>query len=37
MLIVTLAGDHLYGEIAVYLAVACDVFDEVFLCCPFSH
>ena len=24
-------------EIAVHLAVACDVFDGVFLCCPFSH
>ena len=24
-------------EIAVHLAVACDVYDGVFLCCPFSH
>ena len=24
-------------EIAVHLAVACDVFDCVFLCCPFSQ
>ena len=24
-------------EIAVRLAVACDVYDGVFLCCPFSH
>ena len=24
-------------EIAVHLAAACDVFDGVFLCCPFSH
>ena len=24
-------------EIAVHLAVACDVDDGVFLCCPFSH
>ena len=31
-----IAGDHLYG-IAVHLAVAGDVFDGVFLCCPFSH
>ena len=23
-------------EIAVHLAVACDVYDGVFLCCPFS-
>ena len=37
MLIVRLAGDHLYGEIAVHLAVACDVFIDVSLCCPFSH
>ena len=29
MLNVRLAGDH--------LAVAGDVFDRVFLCCPFSH
>ena len=31
MLIVRLAGDHLY----VHLAVACNVLDGVFLCCPF--
>ena len=37
MLIIRLAGDHLSGKIAVHLAVACDVFDGVFLCCPFSH
>ena len=24
-------------EIAVHLAVACDVYDGVFLCCSFSH
>ena len=30
MLNVRLAGDHLYGEIAVHLAVAGDVFDGVF-------
>ena len=24
-------------EIAVHLAVACDVYDGVFLCCPFPH
>ena len=30
MLIVKLAGDHLYG--VVHLAVAGDVFDGVFLC-----
>ena len=34
MLNVRLAGDR---EIAVHLAVAGDVFDCVFLCCPFSH
>ena len=34
---VRLDGDHLYGkwEIAVDLAVAGDVYDGVFLCCPF--
>ena len=32
---VRLACDHLYGEIAVHLAVAGDVFNGVFLCCPF--
>ena len=36
MLNVRLAGDHLW-EITVHLAVAGDVFDGVFLCCPFSH
>ena len=36
MLNVRLAGDHLW-EIAVHLAVACDVFTDVSLCCPFSH
>ena len=36
MLNVRLAGDHLYGKFAVHLAVAGDVFDGVFLCCPFS-
>ena len=35
MLNVRLDGDHLYA--AVQLAVACDVFDGVFLCCPFFH
>ena len=24
-------------EIAVHLAVACGVYSDVFLCCPFSH
>ena len=24
-------------EITVHLAVACDVYGDVFLCCPFSH
>ena len=24
-------------EIAVHLAVACDIYDGFFLCCPFSH
>ena len=24
-------------EIAVHLAVACGVYGDVFLCCPFSH
>ena len=36
MLNVRLAGCHLYGEIAVHLAVAGNVLDGVFLCCPFS-
>ena len=36
MLIVKPAGDHLYGK-SVHLTVAGDVFDGVFLCCPFSH
>ena len=31
MLIVRLAGDHLYGKIAVRLAVAGDVFDGFFV------
>ena len=35
MLNVRLAGDHLFGKNAVHLAVACDVYDDVFLCCPF--
>ena len=35
MLNVRLAGDHLY--VAVHLAVGCDVFIYVSLCCPFSH
>ena len=37
MLIVRLAGDHLYRKLAVHLAVAGDVFDGVFLCYPFPH
>ena len=37
MLNVRLADGHLYGETAVHLAVAGDVFNGVFLCCPFSH
>ena len=32
-----LYGKLLVWEIAVHLAVACDVYDGVFLCCPFSH
>ena len=36
MLNVRLAADHLYGQFAVYLTVAGDVFDDVFLFCPFS-
>ena len=36
MLNVRLAGDPPVWEIAVSLAVAGDVFDGVFLCCPFS-
>ena len=34
MLNVRLAGDHLNGEIAVHLAVACDVFDGAFCAVP---
>ena len=39
MLIVRLAGvwEIAVWEIAVHLVVAGDVFDGVFLCCPFSH
>ena len=37
MLVVRLAGDHLYGEITLNLAVAGDVFDGVLLCSPFPH
>ena len=37
MLNVRLAGDHLYGKLLFKLTVAGDVFDGVFLCCPFSH
>ena len=38
MLNVRLAGDHLYvWEIAIHLAVACDVYNGVLLCCLFSH
>ena len=37
MLNARLADGHLVWEIAVHLAVAGDVFDGVFLCCPFSH
>ena len=36
MLIVRLADGQLW-EIAVHLAIADDVFDGVFLSCPFSH
>ena len=32
MLNVRLAVDHLYWEMAVHLAVACDVFDGVLFC-----
>ena len=35
MLYVSLAGDHLYEEIAVHLAEAGDVYYGVFLCCHF--
>ena len=35
MFSVRLAGDHLFVEKAVHLAVAGEVFDGVFLCCPF--
>ena len=37
MLSVKLAGDTTCTEKAVHLAVAGDVFDGVFLCCPFSY
>ena len=37
MLNVRLAGNKFVWEIAVRLAVAGDVFDCVFLSCPFSH
>ena len=37
MLIVKLAGDHLLWEVAVYLAVAGDVFDGAFFCCSCFH
>ena len=36
MLNVRLADDHLFGKLLFHLAVAGDVFDGVFLCCPFS-
>ena len=36
MLLVRLADDHLYRKKAVHLAVAGDVFEGVFLCCPFA-
>ena len=29
---VRLAGDHLYGKMAVHLAVACDVFGDILVC-----
>ena len=35
MLNVRQAGDHLYGK-SLFTWVACDVYDGVFLCCPFS-
>ena len=31
------SDDGSVGKVAVHLAVAGDVFDGVFLCCPFSH
>ena len=45
MLIVRLAGDHLYGKllfiwlslVMFHLAVIGDIYDGVFSCCPFSH
>ena len=37
MLNVRLAGDHLSAKIAAHLVVAGDVFDDIFLCFPFSH
>ena len=32
-----LYGKLLVWKIAVHLAVGCDDYDGVFLCCPFSH
>ena len=38
MLNVRLAGDHVYEKkLFTWLSVAGDVFDGVFLYCPFSH
>ena len=37
MLNVRLASDHLYGKLLFHLAVAGDLHDGAFLCCPFSH
>ena len=37
MLNVRLAGDHCMAKIAVHLAVAGDVYDGVYLCCPFAN
>ena len=37
MLNVKLADDHLYGEIAVHLAVADDIFDLSFCAVPFPE
>ena len=37
MLNVRVAADHLYWEFAVHLDAADDVYNDVFLCGPFSH
>ena len=37
MLNVRIADDHLYGKYLFTWLSLSDVFDGVFLCCPFSH